>query len=43
MLIKIVLGLLLSLFLLFIYSCCKVASDSDRYMEEFKDEEKINK
>lgn len=34
----IVIGLFLSLFLLFVYSCCKVAGESDRYMEDFKDE-----
>ena len=43
MIIKLLIGLLIGLFLLFIYSCCKVASDADRYMEEYKDEEKLCK
>lgn len=42
-LLKIFIGLLIGLFLLFIYSCCKVASDADRYMEEYKDEDKLYK
>lgn len=43
MIIKLLIGLLIGLFLLIIYSCCKVASDADRYMEEYKDEEKLYK
>ena len=34
MLIKILIGLILGLFLLFIYSCCRVASEADKYLEE---------
>ena len=33
-------GLVIGLFLLFIYSCCKVASDADDYMEELYYEKK---
>ena len=34
MIIKILIGLLVGLFLLFIYSCCRVASEADKYLEE---------
>ncbi len=34
MIIKILIGLILGLFLLFIYSCCRVASEADKYLEE---------
>ena len=30
----IIIGLIIGLFLLFIYSCCRVASDADKYLEE---------
>ncbi len=43
MIIKLFIGLLIGLFLLFVFSCCKVASDSDKYMEEYKDEKEFNK
>jgi hypothetical protein len=33
MIFKIIIGLLIGLFLLFIYSCCRVASDADKYLE----------
>ena len=34
MIIKVLIGLLIGLFLLFIYSCCRVASEADKYLEE---------
>ena len=34
MIIRVFIGLILGLFLLFIYSCCRVASDADKYLEE---------
>jgi len=34
MVFKIVLGLLIGLFLLLIYSCCRVASEADKYLED---------
>lgn len=34
MIIRVLIGLLISFFLLFIYSCCRVASDADKYLEE---------
>lgn len=40
MIIKILLGLLLGLFLLFIYCSCMVASEADRHMEEYENEKK---
>lgn len=40
MIIKVLLGLLLGLFLLFIYSCCRVAGETDKYMEEYENEKK---
>ena len=43
MIIKLLIGLAISLFLLFSYSCCKVASDADKYMEEHRYEDKTNK
>jgi len=41
MICKIFIGLIISLFLLFIYSCCKVASDADKYLEEIKYEKDV--
>lgn len=38
MIIKIVVGIIICLFLLFIYCCCRVASEADQYMEEYKNE-----
>lgn len=43
MIIMILVGLVISLFLLFIYCCCKVASDADKYMEEYDYEKEFNK
>ena len=34
MIIRVFIGLLVGLFLLFIYSCCRVASEADKYLEE---------
>ena len=41
MIIKILIGLLIGLFLLFIYSCCRVASDADKYLEDKYDEKDV--
>ena len=41
MFLKLIIGLIIGLFLLFIYSCCRVASDADRYMEEKEYEKNV--
>lgn len=41
MIIKVLIGLLIGLFLLFVYSSCRVASDADRYMEEKEYEKNV--
>jgi len=41
MIIKIVIGIIICLFLLFIYCCCRVASEADQYMEEYKNEKNV--
>ena len=41
MFLKLIIGLIIGLFLLFIYCCCRVASDADKYMEDYKDEKNV--
>ena len=41
MIIKFLIGLVISLFLLFIYCCCRVASDADKYLEELDNEKDV--
>ncbi len=41
MIIKVLIGLLIGLFLLFVYSCCRVASEADKYMEDIKYEKNV--
>lgn len=41
MIIKLFIGLLIGLFLLFIYSCCRVASDADKYLEDIENEKDV--
>ena len=41
MIIKILIGLILGLFLLFIYSCCRVASEADKDMEDIEYEKNV--
>ena len=41
MLSKVLIGLLIGLFLLFIYSCCRVASESDKNMEDIENEKNV--
>ena len=38
---KLVFGLIVGLFLLFIYSCCRVASDADKYLEDIENEKDV--
>lgn len=38
MIIKILIGIVICLFLMVIYCCCRVASDADRYMEDYLNE-----
>ena len=38
---KLVFGLIVGLFLLFIYSCCRVASDADKYLEDKYNEKDV--
>ena len=39
--IKIIIGLVISLFLLFIYCCCRVASEADKYLEDYENEKDV--
>ncbi len=41
MIIRVFIGLLVGLFLLFIYSCCRVASEADKYMEDIEYEKNV--
>lgn len=41
MIIKVLIGLLIGLFLLFVYSCCRVASEADKYMGDIKYEKNV--
>ena len=41
MFLKLIIGLIIGLFLLFIYSCCRVASDTDKYLEDKYDEKDV--
>ena len=41
MFLKFIIGLLIGLFLLFIYSCCRVASDADKYLEDIENEKDV--
>ena len=41
MIFKVTVGLLIGLFLLFIYSCCRVASESDKNMEDIENEKNV--
>jgi hypothetical protein len=39
--IKIIIGLVISLFLLFIYCCCRVASEADKHLEDYENEKDV--
>ena len=41
MIIRVFIGLLVGLFLLFIYSCCRVASEADKDMEDIEYEKNV--
>lgn len=41
MFLKLIIGLIIGLFLLFIYSCCRVASDADKYLEDIENEKDV--
>ncbi len=41
MIIKILIGIVICLFLLVIYCCCRVASEADKYMEDIKYEKNV--
>ncbi len=43
MILKIIIGLVSSVLVLFLYSCCIVASREDKYMGEVNEEQNIKK